>query len=213
MKEDREESREEKVDRLLGTYWGFITLLVLIICIYLQPLLNTIRESLIWLSISYKEIISDKFFIAFITGYIVVGIIADILLSEYALSAWARVRKSSKDAELNTNFAGTWRGKFSWMPRRIGIIERVFYTTAVILGQFTFIGVWLIFKAIGQWKDISENDKSLKKKNEGKITRIRANMFLIGTGLSLIFGLLGGVVFKAIVDNSYLLNLISFRIK
>lgn len=69
------------------------------------------------------------------------------------------------------------------------------------------IGLWLAFKIIGEWHDAPIN-KDKEKKDEDKVNRVRANNFLIGNAVSLIFGILGGVFFRLILNHNFLQNLI-----
>jgi len=63
----------------------------------------------------------------------------------------------------------------------LGLVERTIYTTSTYIGRPEFVGAWLVLKVAGQWGKWSEN--------EG---RAWFNAFLIGTGISLIYGVVGG---------------------
>jgi len=58
-----------------------------------------------------------------------------------------------------------------------GLIERFLYTLSWQLGQPAFIGIWVALKVASQWKKWSENPSY--------------NIFLVGTGLSVLYGVLG----------------------
>src|SRR3972149_8298714 len=64
----------------------------------------------------------------------------------------------------------------------LGIIERVLYTSAVWGDELLFIGIWLALKGlVTRWERWDEDRRLF-------------NIFLVGTGVSLAFGVLGGVI-------------------
>ena len=62
----------------------------------------------------------------------------------------------------------------------VGIVERTLYTTSLAIGAWQFIGVWLAIKVAARWRN--------PKEQEGVPAD---NAWLIGTGISLLFGLIG----------------------
>jgi len=65
----------------------------------------------------------------------------------------------------------------------LGIVERGLYTVALVVGGPQWIGVWLAIKVIARWQ---------RSEREGvSATRAIDNIWLIGTGLSVLFGFLG----------------------
>ena len=74
-------------------------------------------------------------------------------------------------------------------PERVivGLLERFLYTTTWLMGKeaSAFIGIWLVLKTAGQWGRWGEE--------EG---RAIYNVFLVGSALSLIFGVLGALLIK-----------------
>lgn len=87
------------------------------------------------------------------------------------------------------------REPFEWAPQIIGIVERVIYTSSIILNQYGGIAVWMAVKVIGEWGDTADE--------KGKITRIRVNNFLINSGVSLILGVIGGLLFRLIIGEDF----------
>mgnify|MGYP001570672604 CR=1 FL=1 len=81
------------------------------------------------------EILSyfDKLVWAIITGYFIVGVIADQLISRYADKLWGK-----SDMKSLTKKA---REELKWLPRRVGIIERVIYTSAVVSSNLALIPI------------------------------------------------------------------------
>jgi len=69
---------------------------------------------------------------------------------------------------------------FSWL---VGMVERTLYTTAFAVGAWQFIGVWLAIKVAARWRD-PDAQKGLPTDNA----------WLIGTGISLLFGFLGALI-------------------
>lgn len=65
----------------------------------------------------------------------------------------------------------------------VGIVERAIYTFAVIVRAYEIIAVWLALKATAEFRT--------------EATRERADFYIytIGSGMSLIFGCLGGLVY------------------
>jgi hypothetical protein len=61
----------------------------------------------------------------------------------------------------------------------LGICERASYTTAILLGFPTWIGVWLAIKVAAQWQRWHGEERAVY------------NVFLLGNILSVFFGLLG----------------------
>ncbi len=64
----------------------------------------------------------------------------------------------------------------------MGLVERLLYTTAFLLNQPGFVAVWLALKVASQWE-------LWKGKERGTY-----NVFLIGSGLSLIISFVGAAI-------------------
>jgi len=60
------------------------------------------------------------------------------------------------------------------------MVERGVITTSVIVGHVEFIGLWITLKVAGNWRHLA-----------GERDRHRFNCFLIGNGLSLLYGYVG----------------------
>jgi hypothetical protein len=75
----------------------------------------------------------------------------------------------------------------AWHATVVGFVERTVYVAALQASAASLIGVWLALKVASQWKGWSEG---LKDDSNTKITgREFANVFITGTGLSLVFAL------------------------
>lgn len=195
----------------LKDYWISILVILVIISYYFKDLILffSVFFSDISPRYSIRDITHNDYFFAFISGYIVIGILADFLMKEYTKRFWnksidslekAPLEKPSRDYYERLKLLRKHMEEFKWSPRRVGVFERVLYTSAVVINKYEFIAVWLAFKVIGEWKD------SISKTHAG---RVRTNNFILGNSLSIIFGVLGGILFKTFIENDYLLKLIN----
>jgi hypothetical protein len=69
----------------------------------------------------------------------------------------------------------------------VGLVERALYTGSLRFNKPEFLALWLIFKVAGQWKGWTDE-------------RGRISSFLIGSGLSIAYGLLGGALIQRLID-------------
>ena len=67
-----------------------------------------------------------------------------------------------------------------WVPQITGVVERILFISALLMGHASFIGVWLAVKTASQWKFWNEEK-----------TRTRFQIFLIGNGLSILYAATG----------------------
>ena len=70
----------------------------------------------------------------------------------------------------------------------VGVLERILYSAAWQFGKGEFIAVWLALKVAGQWKSWT-GDHSGRN-----IGRTLLNLFLIGNGFSIAYGVVGAVM-------------------
>ena len=79
-----------------------------------------------------------------------------------------------------------------WQPAAVGYVERMLYTASWIAGRPELAAVWLALKVAGQWGRW-QADRDL---GHTQVTgRSVYNQFLLGSGLSLAYGVAGGMVF------------------
>jgi hypothetical protein len=80
-----------------------------------------------------------------------------------------------------------------WLSPVIGEIEGVMFTTAWLLEKPEFILLWIAIKVTGQWKRWGEDNEV-----GGLIVPGRDifNVFLLGSALSMIYAIVGGVMVK-----------------
>jgi hypothetical protein len=100
----------------------------------------------------------------------------------------------------------TERGKYGWTTEMVGYLERFIYTTSVIFGVKELFAAWLVLKLSSQWvkwggvknlekpKNVNLIFKRQKDEEQKYKSRAIFQIFLLGTGLSLVYGLLGGQV-------------------
>jgi hypothetical protein len=80
-----------------------------------------------------------------------------------------------------------------WLPITTGIVERIIYTILVgwnVSGAASFIGAWVTIKAIGGWARWGGPTSTM-------YTRAAFTVGLLGSALSAIFGLAGGLIILA----------------
>jgi hypothetical protein len=80
-----------------------------------------------------------------------------------------------------------------WLPITMGIVERAIYTILIgwnVSGAAGFIGAWVTIKAIGGWARWGGPKSTM-------YTRSVFTVGLLGSALSAIFGLAGGLIILA----------------
>lgn len=94
---------------------------------------------------------------------------------------------------------------YRWTASIVGVTERLLYTSAILLDKLEFIGIWFLLKVASQWRRWGEKDTKSKNNDDEKgVYRERANFnsYLINTGLSLAYGVLGGEITIWLKKNS-----------
>ncbi len=78
--------------------------------------------------------------------------------------------------------------RIKWIPLMIGILERALITTVVgwdLPGSAVFVIGWMVLKTAGSWQDLQSGTPD---------SRARFSVGLLGTLLSVLFALIGGVM-------------------
>ena len=162
--------------------------------------LIAILALVIWL------ICEGNFVRAIAFSYFFIGALSDLLTNFLIGHIWSK--QSLKDVKTVEPSLIEDLEKVSWLPRIVGIFERIIFTTSFIIGMYQFAAVWLGLKVIGSWKDNSDNTNK-KKRNEKvpkiKLWRVRENIFLIGTAMSLILSFIAAVGFLEIISQKNLI--------
>jgi tetrahydromethanopterin S-methyltransferase subunit B len=88
----------------------------------------------------------------------------------------------------------SYPGRVPWMPAWIGLFERALYCLLIggnVDGGAAFIGVWVGIKLAGGWQVWSKGT-----------TYGRAIFFsgLLGNAMSVIYGIVAGLVIKALIQ-------------
>lgn len=78
-------------------------------------------------------------------------------------------------------------GHQAYLPALLGVLERFLYVAALLQGYAEFVGVWLALKVAGGWKGWTEGE-------EGIHGRHLFNSTLIGSGLSLVWAVVGAAI-------------------
>ncbi len=92
-----------------------------------------------------------------------------------------------------------------WPPTLVGSLEGLMYPIAFLIGQTSFVGVWLLVKVVGQWgpnfsrtpNGTEEGLEAHRKKEKGAHRSF--DRFLVGNALRIIFSVLTFVAMKVFV--------------
>lgn len=81
----------------------------------------------------------------------------------------------------------------------VGILERILYITAILIGHPELIGAWFVLKAVGEWGDTRKavSDQQEDVKRPGVANEYLLN--LIGSLLSLFVGVACGYTIQALL--------------
>jgi hypothetical protein len=82
-----------------------------------------------------------------------------------------------------------------YLPKLVGIVERVLFVASLQLGKAEFIGVWFVLKVAGQWKRWTEGADVDGDKVDA---RVFYNVFLIGSAVSLAYAVVGAELIELI---------------
>ncbi len=91
-----------------------------------------------------------------------------------------------------------------YLPRLVGFVERALFVASLQLGKAEFIGVWIALKVAGQWKRWGEGVNIGGRVLEG---RSFYNIFLIGSGLSVAYAVVGAQMLESLKKNEWFLAL------
>ena len=94
----------------------------------------------------------------------------------------------------------------AWRPRAIGWLERFLYTATILAGFPEFIAIWLALKVAGQWERW-KIDVGASSERDSHRARATYATYLLGNGLSVIYGGLGSLVFKKVSHGEFLVAL------
>jgi hypothetical protein len=133
--------------------------------------------------------------ISFLLGYIFSVVVGYWFTKEYNSRVWEflpllksdKTKKKDDDLQL-------------WASQQVGMVERFLYTSSILFAGSGLIAVWVGIKALSQWK-----------RWEGKThaERVTFNLYLVGSGLSLLYGILGAQIAIWLNGSEYLLVFLS----
>lgn len=106
-----------------------------------------------------------------------------ILTRPVSRRAWGRVDPSRRDRPQAT-------GHQDLHPAIVGYLERLAVAGAWMLGRPELAGAWLVLKAAAVWRTW-EDDRGV------------FNVFLIGTGTSVVFGVAGGLIAELVSSGDW----------
>lgn len=119
--------------------------------------------------------------IANLIGYTFGVVIAHFLIKKVTVQLWKTVNENYKRSD----------GTLSMVQ---GFVERTLYIIAFQIEKPEFVGVWVALKVASQWKKWSE--------------KTGYNIFLTGSGLSIIYALVGAYLIKSITSEDWLFFII-----
>lgn len=111
--------------------------------------------------------------LSFMLGYVISVGLGHIIISRI-------MKKLSKNHKIE-------RGKYEPLPGKLGILERILYTSVLVAGFKEFIVFWLLAKVGAGWI------WQIRPRKIGD-PGANYNIFLIGNLLSLLFGGLGALI-------------------
>jgi hypothetical protein len=130
---------------------------------------------------------------------ITAGLAFAVLIGHWATSALMRTAWEVVTARLGSTSPGG-STPHPEHPAALGMLERTLYVAAWQLGVREFLGLWLALKVAGNWKRWAEASPH----GTGTISgRTSFNLFLVGSGTSLAFGVAGGVITQLLDRNDW----------
>ena len=115
-------------------------------------------------------------------GNLIIGYSVSVILGWVTIEPiMTYIRKRSE-----VNKPKSYIKKDLYLVRFLGVLERFAYTTCIIFGQPAGIAAWLAVKVLTRWS--SEREK------EGWESISKANIYLIGNLLTVLFGAGGGLL-------------------
>jgi hypothetical protein len=127
-------------------------------------------------------------YVDYAIGYLFSIFVGHIFVLRFSRKAWSALGEMPKDEE---------DMPYRWSSSLAGMVDRIIYTSSLIFLAKEFIAVWLAFKIAVQWKRWED------KNNLGK-ARASFHIFLIGTGLSLMYGVIGGLIVEWLKNGDYI---------
>jgi len=121
-------------------------------------------------------------------GYLYSIVAGHFLISWFSKTAWSVLEgnsESDKDKQQR------------WATALAGTIDRIIYTSSLLFAAKEFIAVWLAFKIASQWNKWDDEKEPHK-------ARAFFHLFVIGTGFSLMYGVIGGLLVEWLQQGEYI---------
>lgn len=158
-------------------------------------------------STSVTQFLTDNPALAYAAGFLYAVALPQWLLPRILRHLWLRVldhnHVSRKEIERDIVF----------LPALVGLLERVLYTASIIAGATEFIGVWLAIKVAGGWRGWSEGRKFPGNDGEKKEVTVPGrqefNLFLVGSGLSLLYAVVGAYSIRWLLSGETVVALVA----
>jgi hypothetical protein len=123
-------------------------------------------------------------------AYVISGILGAVIL-RVCMARLERLSDENGSPHYKQNSKKASEDNAHKLAGIVGIIERILYTSAILVGQPGFIGVWIVLKAVGEWRKPQEDTSS----RVGVSNAFMINQ--IGTALSILVGVAAGYAIKA----------------
>lgn len=127
-------------------------------------------------------------FLYYALGYFYSIVVGHWLILNFSKNAWEALGEIPK---------GEKEIPYRWTSSLSGILDRVIYTSSLLIPAKEFIAVWLAIKVAVQWKRW-DDEKDLGK------ARASFHIFVIGTGLSLLYGVVGALIVEWLSSQEYM---------
>jgi hypothetical protein len=135
---------------------------------------------------------------AILAGYLFSIVVGHWATSALMAAAWNSALRGSGQA-------GAGPGAHAEIREAIGLVERVLYTAAWQVGAHWFLGLWLGLKAAGKVRGWDEAPAGPGKTGG----RAGFHLFLIGSAVSLIYGVVGAMMISQLNRDSWALALLA----
>ena len=112
----------------------------------------------------------------FLIGYVFSAFVGHLIVSWAVGSLWQASGEKEYDSLRPPAPIRFWHG----------VMERIIYTSVVVLGKPEGIAVWLAFKAIMRWR--------IRENHPAHISG--SNIYMIGTALNVAIGVIGAFIAK-----------------
>jgi hypothetical protein len=93
-----------------------------------------------------------------------------------------------------------------WRVQVVGFIERALFTSSWLVGMPEFVAIWLALKIANRWEIFKyefDNKNYFFQDNKKHMVSSLFESFLIGNGLSISFGIIGGLLITQMLQREW----------